>query len=340
MLFHLTNRIAGRLLDVFLLHKEEQNMDLKEETMPVYRSYKDRVFRRLLQDKKRLLEVYNALNDTSYKDEEQLQITTLDNAIYIKMKNDVSFIIDSNMCLYEHQSSYCPNMPLRGFLYFADLYKKHIRDVELSVRKLIKIPTPHYIVFYNGTEREEEEFQQLLSEAFEDNSEGCIELKVRIININYGRNKELMEKSKTLSDYAYFVSCIRKYMEEMPLETAVTTAVEECIEKGILQEFLCEQKAEVIAMSIYEYNEEYARKAFFEEGREDGYDKGVVDGKREGRKEGRTEGRTETLVNSIHKIMEQLNLEVDKACELLGISVEEYELMQKYIHEGVKQSND
>ena len=318
-------------MDVFLLHKEEQNMDLKEETMPVYSNYKDRVFRRLLQDKKRLLEVYNALNDTNYKDEEQLQVTTLDNAIYIKMKNDVSFIIDSNMCLFEHQSSYCPNMPLRGFLYFADLYKKHIRDVELSVRKLIKIPTPHYIVFYIGTEREEEEFQQLLSEAFEDNSEGCIELKVRTININYGRNKKLMEKCKTLSDYAYFVSCIRKYMETMSLETAVNTAVEECIEKGILQEFLCEQKAEVIAMSIYEYNEEYARKTFYEEGQEEGYGKGVIDGKREGRKE----GIAETIVNSIHKIMEALDLEVEKACELLGTSVEEYELMSELLSKSI-----
>lgn len=112
-------------------------------------------------------------------------------------------------------------------------------------------------------------------------------------------------------------------METMPLEIAVNTAVEECIEKGILHEFLCEQKAEVIAMSIYEYNEEYARKTFFEEGQEEGYSKGVADGKREGR----VEGKAETLVNSIHKIMESLNLEVDKACELLGVSVEEYELM-------------
>ena len=109
--------------------------------------------------------------------------------------------------------------------------------------------------------------------------------------------------------------------ETMPLETAVNTAVEECIEKGILKEFLCEQKAEVIAMSIYEYNEEYARKTFFEEGQEEGYNKGVADGKRE--------GKAETLVNSIHRIMESLDLEIDKACELLGISVEEYELMSK-----------
>ena len=97
----------------------------------------------------------------------------------------------------------------------------------------------------------------------------------------------------------------------------MNTAVEECIEKGILQEFLCEQKAEVIAMSIYEYNEEYARKTFFEEGQEEGYGKGVADGKRE--------GRAETLVNSIHKIMESLDLELEKACKILGITVQEYE---------------
>lgn len=96
-------------------------MEITDEIVPVYKSYKDRVFRLLFKDKKRLLELYNALNDTSYTDENALEITTLDNAIFMSMKNDVSFIVDSDMCLYEHQSTYCPNMPLRGFLYFADL---------------------------------------------------------------------------------------------------------------------------------------------------------------------------------------------------------------------------
>lgn len=202
-------------------------------------------------------------------------MTTLENAIYIKMKNDVSFVIDCNMCLYEHQSTYCPNMPLRGLLYFADLYKKYIKDVDLSVSKQIKIPTPHYIVLYNGKEREEEEFVQKLSDAFENGREGRIELTVRTININHDRNKELMNKCKSLADYAYFVAEIRKNLDSMSLETAVELAVNTCIEQGVLKEFLLEQKAEVIAMSIYEYNEEYVRKVLFEDGMEKGIEKGI-----------------------------------------------------------------
>ena len=193
-------------------------------------------------------------------------------------KNDVSFVIDCSMHLYEHQSSYCPNMPLRGFLYFADLYKKHIKDIDLSVSKRIKIPTPQYIVFYNGKEREEEEFVQKLSDSFENEGKGCIELTVRNININHGHNKKLMSKCKTLADYAFFVAEIRKNLGSMPLQKAVELAVDTCIEKDVLKEFLLEQKAEVIAMSIYEYNEEYVRKTLFEDGMEQGMEKELEHG--------------------------------------------------------------
>ncbi len=283
------------------------------ENLPVYTDYKDRVFRKLLSDKGRLLEVYNALNDTHYEDEEQLEITTMEGVIFIKMKNDVSFIIDSDMCLYEHQSTYCPNMPLRGFLYFADLYKKYTKNMELSIRRLIKIPTPHYIVFYNGTERDEEEFYQLLSDAYADNSEGCIELKVRTININYGHNKKLLEKSKTLSDYSFFVECIRKHLRNKSLKRAVVAAVNECISKDVLKDFLQEYKAEVIAMSIYEYNEEYARKAFYEDGQEDGYKRGIEQGMKRGK-----------LMLVIPLILDGI-LSKEEAAERMGISLEQLE---------------
>lgn len=243
---------------------------MTDEKKPFYRTYKDRVFRMLYRDKTRLLELYNALNDTSYANVDDLTVTTLENAIYIKMKNDVSFVIDCNMCLYEHQSSYCPNMPLRGFLYFADLYKKYIKDIDLSARKQIKIPAPQYIVLYNGTERKEEEFVQKLSEAFEGGRKGCIELEVRTININRGHNEQLLNKCKVLADYAYFVAEVRRNLDTMALEEAVETAVDACIEQDILKDFLREQKAEVIAMSIYEYNEEYVRKTLLEEGMEKG----------------------------------------------------------------------
>jgi hypothetical protein len=248
---------------------------------PVYQTYKDRVFRMLFKDRKNLLELYNALNGTDYANEDELTVNILENAIFIKMRNDVSFIISGDMCLYEHQSTVCPNMPLRGFLYMSDMYKKLVKDAELCSKKLVKIPVPHYIVFYNGTERKEEEFVQKLSDAFEIAGEGCMELTVRVININLGRNRDLMTRCPSLYGYAYFINAIRQNLdilknvpEKERLHKAVVDAIDECIEKNILRDFLQEQKAEVIAMSIYEYNEELALKAEYECGEEDGYDRG------------------------------------------------------------------
>ena len=287
------------------------------EIQPVYRTYKDRVFRLLFQNKKRLLELYNALNDTNYTDENNLIINTLENAIFMKMRNDISFLIDLDMDLYEHQSSYCPNMPLRGLLYFADLYKKYVGTAELSGRKLIKIPAPHFIVFYNGTERQEEEFIQKLSDAYEGDREGCIELTVRTININYGQNKTLMDKCKPLADYAAFIAHIRENLKTMSLENAVQTAIDTCIDENILREFLTEQKAEVIAMSIYEYDEENAKKYYFSEG----YD--------EGKFAGQTLGKAAGLLENVAAIMKNLNISLSKACELLGVTVEDYHLAEQ-----------
>lgn len=275
--------------------KEGAEKEAAHQGMPVYQNYKDRVFRMLFHKKERLLELYNALNGTEYTNVEDLTVNTLENAIYINMRNDVSFIIDSNMCLYEHQSTYCPNMPLRGLLYFTDIYKKQFKDIDLSVRKMIKIPTPYYIVFYNGIEKKEEEFTQRLSDAFENTGEGCMELKVRVININFGHNRELLDKCKNLYGYAYFVAEIRKNLMTMELNRAVESAVEECIRKDILKDFLLEQKAEVIAMSIYEYNEEYVRKSFFEDGEKSGYDRGMSEGIEIGKSEGIEIGKSEGI---------------------------------------------
>jgi len=215
-------------------------------------------------------------------------------------------------------------MPLRGFLYLADLYKKYIRNADLSVSRRIKIPTPHYIVFYNGLEREEEEFVQKLSDSFEDGKEGCMELTVRIININYGHSKELMDRCRSLADYAYFVAEIRKRLEYMSFQEAVVQAVDICIEKNVLREFLLEQKAEVIAMSIYEYNEEYVRKVLMEDGEERGYTRG------------RAEGRAE-IVKTVRR-MKDRELDIAAMADLTGQEesyiTEVLELLQAYPKES------
>lgn len=288
-------------------------MTITENGQPVYHTYKDRVFRLLFKDKKRLLELYNALNDTAYTEVDDLTVNTLENAIFMKMKNDISFLIGCDMFLYEHQSTYCPNMPLRGLLYLTDLYKKQIRDIDLGIRKRIMIPTPHYIIFYNGTERCEEEFLQRLSDSYENDKNGCLELAVRTLNINHGHNKELMDKCKPLSDYSYFIAEIRKNLKTMSMEQAVAAAVDTCIKEDILQDFLLEQKAEVIAMSIYEYNEEYVKKTLHDEG----YDAGLA--------EGEIRGKAENIISNVESIIKNLGLDLPKACEGLGITIKEYE---------------
>lgn len=254
-----------------------------EEAKKLNRNHKDKVFRLLFNDRKKLLELYNCLNNTDYQSAENLIVTTLDNAIFMNMKNDVSFIIDGNICLYEHQSSLCPNMPLRGLFYLSDLYKTLLEDIELSSSRKVKIPTPHYIVFYNGEKDVEDLVIQKLSDSFENGSgDGCIEIVVKMLNINFGHNKKLLEGCKSLYGYSYFVSKIRQYKKHMPTEKAALTAIDECIRDGVLADFLKAQKSEVVAMSIYEYDEEKAKKVYYEDGLEDGIAQGIQQGINQG----------------------------------------------------------
>ena len=150
-----------------------------------------------------------------------------------------------------------------------------VNKKSLYSSSLQKIPAPYFIVFYNGTEKEEECWENSLSEAYENlTGEPRLELKVITLNINDGHNKELMEQCQILREYAQYVAKVRKYTKEMELDAAVECAVDECIREGILKDFLRENRAEVIAMSIFEYNKEEEdkklRKAEYEAGYDDG----------------------------------------------------------------------
>ena len=123
-------------------------------TQKTNRLFKSRLFVMIFEEKKKLLELYNAVSGKHYEDPELLEINNLDNAIYMSMKNDVSFLIDARLALYEHQSTYSPNLPLRFFLYLADLYSDMIRNVNLYSSKKVQLPTPHFVVFYNGERKQ------------------------------------------------------------------------------------------------------------------------------------------------------------------------------------------
>lgn len=223
----------------------------------VNRAYKDTVFRKLFSDRKNLLSLYNAINNTMYTDETKLEIVTLESAIYMGMKNDLAFIIDTNLFLYEHQSTYNPNMPLRDLFYISSEYQKMVDKRSLYSSVLLKLRAPNFIVFYNGKRKMPDRWINCLSESYENQQgEPNLELKVITININEGYNKQLMEHCKILGEYAQYVGRVRKYAETMSLNVAVEKTVDECIREGILKDFLRINRAEVIAMSIFEYDKE------------------------------------------------------------------------------------
>lgn len=258
----------------------------------VKRDYKSRLFAMIFSEKKELLGLYNAVSGREYLDPEELTITTLDNAIYMSMKNDVSFIIGMRLALYEHQSTYNPNMPLRFLFYVTDMYSKLVREQNLFGSRRIFIQPPKFIVFYNGVEEREDREVLRLSEAYEVKDEPVsLELTAEMININKGHNEELMDACKTLRDYAEYIYRVRKYAEKKNIEEAVEQAIRECIAEDILKEFLEKNRAEAMTVSIYEYNEaEHMRME-----REDYYSRGFEDGCREGQKEGHKEGQKQML---------------------------------------------
>ena len=216
------------------------------------------------------LELYNALNNTNYKDPNALKLNTLENVLFIKMHNDVSFLIDSQLTLYEHQRTTNQNMPLRGFFYFAQLYHKYLIDAEeqLTTSKMIKIPNPNYIVFYNGDTNRDEDYEMRLSDAFmiEDKS-GKFEWTARVLNINKDYNLSLQNKCKALYDYIQFTSRINENKEKgMTNEKAIDEAIDWASEQNLLEGFIKEQKAEVKMTLLTEFNEEASIRGWRKEG--------------------------------------------------------------------------
>ena len=286
------------------------------------RKFKDTLFRKVFNNKRDLLSLYNALNNTEHTDESLITINTIEDAIYIGYKNDISFIINSELNLYEHQSSVNPNMPVRGLIYFAELYKGYIDQNNLLIynERLVKLPFPRYVVFYNGTEEQPEEQELRLSDSFVQVPEGeslkdtagteadktnkpSVEVVVQLLNINYGCNQELMEKCQKLMEYSKFVALVRvksdmlteKYKKEMKsvnkkeiFAEAVALAIDEAIRDNVLKDILSKNMAEVTDMLLTEFDE----KAYIEGVKKQSYEEGeaklaklVVELKKRGRVE-------------------------------------------------------
>lgn len=273
------------------------------------RSHKDNVFCLLYRDKKNLLSLYNAMNDTSYGEEEELEVVTLDGAICMKIKNDAAFVIDSTLNLYEQQASVNPNMPLRDLYYVARELKKIAPPRSLYSTMKVEIPVPKFVVFYNGTAKQPERQEYRLSDLFsraEENPE--LELRVTVININPGYSENLLKRCESLKGYMVFVEKVRgKRKAGIKLESAVLQALEECISENILAEFFRENREEVVEMSIWEFDQELHDKTLLEDGEAIGLEKGIEKGIEKG------------TLKAIKNIMSTLKLTAEQAMTALRI---------------------
>ena len=293
-----------------------------KKQLTTHRNYKDTVFRMLFSDRKNLLSLYNAVSGAHYDDPEKLEIVTLENAIYMGMKNDLAFIIDTDLFLYDHQSTYNPNIPLRDLFYISSEYQKLVDKRSLYSSVLQKIPAPQFIVFYNGTEKKKDSWVNHLSEAFENLSGAPkLELEVLTININEGHNSELMEQCQTLREYAQYVACVRRYAKEFELNEAVKLAVDECIRNNILSEFLRANKSEVIAMSIFEYDKEEEERKLRKAEYEAGVAAGMKDGIKAGVADGISKGKILAKKDAVSSLI-TLGLTVEQISSALKVDVE------------------
>lgn len=246
--------------------------------MGMNREYKDRLFKFIFgnpENKEWTLSLYNAVNGSKYTNPDDIKLTTLEDAVYMNMKNDVSFLISDTMSFYEQQSSFNPNMPMRFLVYAGMVYSRFI-ETSLEYRKYSskqqKAPTPKCICFYNGTSEKEDKTILKLSDSFSSKSD--IEVTVTMINVNYGHNKELMDACKPLEEYAYFIDRVRVYQKNSDnLEDAVDKALDNLPENSVIKSFLTNNKAEVKRMCITEYDEERTLRETKEEGLEEGIEK-------------------------------------------------------------------
>ena len=312
----------------------------------INRKYKDRLFTFIFgreENKAWTLSLYNAINHTDYSDPELIQINTIEDVLYMGMHNDVSFITDMQMNMYEQQSSFNPNMPLRMLQYAAGLYEKYLKQNKLNKysSKRLELPVPRLVVFYNGRGKMEDETILRLSDSYPGHAPGVIgrndidkndidrsvidrndictgdiEVIVHMININAGHSVSILEKCPVLREYMWLIDFIRDNAPEYGIETAVNQSLAEMPERFMIRDFLAAHKAEVVEMLLTEYDVEETMEMF----KRDAKEEGRTEGRAEGLAEGFSEGRLKTLLELMNKGI----ISASDAADHLKISTEEF----------------
>ena len=275
------------------------------------REYKDRLFNFIFGRKGNeawTLSLYNAVNGTHYTDPREIEITTIREILYLGMRNDLAFVIIHMLNLYEQQSSYNPNMPVRLLIYVGHLLEKYMTERRLNRygSTQLELPVPKLVVFYNGKREQPEEKILRLSDAFPAGSESDIEVRVRMLNVNYGHNQALMAACRPLSEYAWLVNEVRRQSEAEGYERAINAAIDSMPDTFEIKPLLEAHRAEVKGMMIEEYKEADAMELFREEGRAEGRAEGRKEGRKEGMEAGMEVGRKEGREKQAQAVYERL----------------------------------
>ncbi|MCI8938677.1 MAG: hypothetical protein HFH12_01580 [Dorea sp.] len=226
-----------------------------EHSLHINRRHKDSLFRIAFREKEKLLELYNAIHNSEYDDPAELTIYTIEDVVFMGIKNDISFLVGETLNLYEHQSTENPNMPIRGLMYFAKNYESYIarNDLDIYGSRRQPLPFPQYYVLYNGAKDTEDKKVLELKDAFPElgGIEPCLNCRATLLNINCGHNREIMERSQTLKDYSVYIQRIRdNKVSGISISEAVEKATKTCIRDGILKDILIKNSAEVKHMVL------------------------------------------------------------------------------------------
>ena len=247
--------------------------------MPANRKFKNSVFTTLFDNPDLLRELYCAIEGVTLPPDVPVSINTLENVLFMDFNNDISFEIDGKLViLIEHQSTLNPNMALRLLIYITRVLEKKVKGGTLYSKKRLSIPWPEFFVLYNGTDPFPENAVLKLSDLFEKpeslglsgKNRPLLELEVKVININEGKNKAIANRCKKLSEYSLFMGKIREFNSNLGnLEEAIRRTVNYCQKHAILNEFLEIHASEILNMILTEWNTEdaiaYAREEGLEE---------------------------------------------------------------------------
>lgn len=304
------------------------------------RTVKSSLFCSIFNDRKNALSLYNAINHSHYTDVNGLQIITMSNTLYLGYNEDNAYIVDKHLAMYDHQSTYNPNMPMRIFIYAADAYKRIIKLNGLERRMygttLVEFPALQAVVFYNGLEDTREQYELKLSDCFRAKS--SVELIVKVYNINIGRNRELLGSCDALGGYAIFIGKLRELNGRYQLEEsdktaaynrAVDDAVNYCIENDILKEYLILHRRDVGSMALSDVTVEDYGEVRYQEGVEYGIEQGIKQGVERGIKQGVEQGIKQGIVRGIItgkiELLREDGMTSAEIAERLGMSIVDVE---------------